>query len=154
MLSSGVVINIWAEETLSKDEKRFDLDANGELSTSENELMVRVMRIENARGTQFSENEIREMVSGRRDQSRRRGGFSRGRGSREPSGPRLNPEQVEFKDGMATIPDRETYKKLSYQGTDVLIDTQLAGIEFVKIQVENKTSLIAVDFHWVWRVCW
>ena len=45
------------------------------------------------------------MQSGRRDQSRGGGGFSRGRGgSREPSGPRLNPEQVEFKDGAATIP--------------------------------------------------
>ncbi len=138
MIFSLVVIqNTWAEETLSKDEKRFDLDRNGELSTPEKELMVRVMRIENARGVQFSENEIRQMQSGNRDQSRGRGGFSRGRSSREPSGPRLNPEQVEFKDGTATIPDRETFKKLSYQGIDVLIDTQLAGIEFVKIQVEN-----------------
>ena len=137
ILSSGVVINTWAQETLSKDEKRFDLDGNGELSTSEKELMVRVMRVESGRGAQFSESEIREMVSGRRDQSRGRGGFSRGRGSREPSGPRLDPEQVKFKDGTAAIPDRETFKKLSYQGTDVRIDTQLAGIEFVKIQVEN-----------------
>ncbi|MDE0635101.1 MAG: hypothetical protein OXI43_04500 [Candidatus Poribacteria bacterium] len=132
-----VVLNTWTQETLSKDEKRFDLDANGELSTSEKELMVRVLRIENARGVQFSENEIRQMQSGRNERSRGRGGFSRGRDSREPSGPRLTPEQVEFKDGAATIPDRKTFKKLSYQGTDVRIDTQLAGIEFVKIQVEN-----------------
>ena len=55
------------------------------------------------------------------------GGFGRGRGSREPSGPRLDPEQVAFKDGAATIPDRETFKKLSYQGTEVRIDTQLTG---------------------------
>lgn len=138
MIFSLVVIqNTWAEETLSKDEKRFDLDRNGELSTSEKELMIRTMRIENARGVQFSENEIRQMQSGNREQSRGRGGFSRGRGSREPSGPRLNPEQVEFKDGTSTIPDREAFKKLSYQGTDVRIDTQLAGIEFVKIQVEK-----------------
>ena len=141
MIFSLVVIqNTWAAETLSKDEKRFDLDRNGELSTPEKELMVRVMRIENARGVQFSENEIRQMQSGNRDQSRGRGGFSRGRGSREPSGPRLTPEQVEFKDGTATIPNRETFKKLSYQGTDVRIDTQLAGIEFVKIQVENTNT--------------
>lgn len=132
-----VIQNTSAQETLSKDEKRFDLDANGELSTPEKELMVRVMRIENARDVQFSENEIRQMQSGRNERSRGRGGFSRGRDSREPSGPRLTPEQVEFKDGAATIPDRETFKKLSYQGTDVRIDTQLAGIEFVKIQVEN-----------------
>ena len=70
---------------------------------------------------------------GQRGRSRRRGGFGRGRGSREPSGPRLDPEQVAFKDGAATIPDRETFKKLSYQGTDVRIDTQLTGIEFCKV---------------------
>ncbi len=140
IFSLVVIQNTWAQETLSKDEKRFDLDANGELSTSEKELMVRVMRIENARGVQFSENEIRQMQSGRNERSRGRGGFSRGRDSREPSGPRLTPEQVEFRDGAATIPDRETFKKLSYQGTDVRIDTQLAGIEFVKIQVENTNT--------------
>ena len=138
ILSSVIVISTWTEETLSKDDKRFDLDGNGELSTTEKELMVRVMRIESARDTQFSENEIRQMQSGRRAQSRGGGGFSRGRGgSREPSGPRLNPEQVEFKDGAATVPDRETFKKLAYQGTDVRIDTQLIGIEYVKFQVEN-----------------
>ena len=131
IFSMIVVLNTWTQETLSKDEKRFDLDRNGELGTSEKELMVRVVRTENARGIQFSEDEIRQMQNGRPGQSRGGGG------SREPSGPRLNPEQVEFKDGTATIPDRETFKKLSYQGTEVRIDTQLAGIEFVKIQVEN-----------------
>ena len=61
-------------------------------------------------------------------------------GSREPAGPRLDPEQVEFKDGAAFIPDRETFKKLSYQGTEVRIDTQLIGLEFVKIQVERTNT--------------
>ncbi len=137
IFSMIVVLNTWTQDTLSKDEKRFDLDRNGELSTSEKELMVRVVRTENARGIQFSQDEIRQMQSGGSDRPRGRGGFSRGRGSREPSGPRLTPEQVEFKDGTAAIPDRKTFKKLSYQGTEVRIDTQLAGIEFVKIQVEN-----------------
>ncbi len=136
VLSTVVVLNTWTQNKLSVDEKRFDLDKNGELSTSEKELMVRVMRIENARGTQFSESQIREMQSGQRDRSRGRGGFGRRR-SREPSGPRLDPEQVQFKDGAATIPDRETFKKLSYQGMDVRIDTQLTGIEFVKFQIER-----------------
>jgi hypothetical protein len=49
----------------------------------------------------------------------------------------LNPEQVAFEDGAATIPDRETFEKLSYQGIEVRIDTQLTGIEFVKFQIEN-----------------
>ena len=137
MFSTIVVLNTWTQNKLSVDEKRFDLDQNDELSEVEQQLMFRVTRLETSRGNKFSANQIRQMQSGQQDRSRRRGGFGRGRGSREPSGPRLNPEQVEFKDGAATVPDRETFKKLSYQGTDVRIDTQLTGIEFVKFQIEN-----------------
>ena len=137
VFSLTVVLNTWTEDKLSKDEKRFDLDQNDELSESEKQLMFRVMRLEASRGNKFSAQQIREMQGDQRDRSRRRGGFGRRRGSREPSGPRLNPEQVAFKDGAATIPDRETFEKLSYQGTDVRIDTQLTGIEFVKFQIER-----------------
>jgi hypothetical protein len=137
MFSTIVVLNTWTQSALSVDEKRFDLDQNDELSDTEKQLMFRVMRMEASRGNKLSEREIREMLSGERERSRGRGGFGRRRGSREPSGPRLDPEQVEFKDGAATIPDRETFEKLSYQGTEVRIDTQLIGIEFVKFQIEN-----------------
>jgi len=133
----AIVLNTWTQDKLSEDEKRFDLDQNNELSESEKQLMFRVMRLEAARGNKFSAQQIREMQSGQGNRSRRRGGFGGRRGSREPSGPRLNPEQVAFKDGAATIPDRETFEKLSYQGTDVRIDTQLTGIEFVKFQIER-----------------
>ncbi len=137
VFSLAVVLNTWTQDELSKEETRFDLDQNDELSDAEKQLMFRVMRLEAARGTKFSAQQIREMLSGQRDRSRRRGGFGGRRGSREPSGPRLDPEQVAFKDGAATVPDRETFEKLSYQGTDVRIDTQLTGIEFVKFQIEN-----------------
>lgn len=137
MFSTVIVLKNWAQDKLSVDEKRFDLDQNDELNDTETQLMFRVMRLEAARGNKFSEREIREMQGGERDRSRRRGGFGGRRGSREPSGPRLNPEQIEFTDGAATIPDRETFKKLSYQGTEVRIDTQLMGIEFVKFQIEK-----------------
>ena len=137
VFSLAAVLNTWTQEGLSKEEKRFDLDRDGELSDAETTLMIRVMRLETQRGTQFSESEIRQMQSGERDRSRGRGGFGRGRGSRGPLGPRLNPEQIAFKDGAATIPDRETFEKLSYQGLEVRIDTQLTGIEFVKFQIEN-----------------
>lgn len=137
VFSLAVVLNTWTQDKLSEDEKRFDLDQNDELSESEKQLMFRVMRLEVARGNKFSAQQIREMQSGQGNRSRRRGGFGGRHGSREPSGPRLNPEQVAFKDGAATIPDRETFEKLSYQGTDVRIDTQLTGIEFVKFQIER-----------------
>ena len=135
--SAIAILNTWTQNKLSVDEKRFDLDQNDALSEAEQQLMFRVMRLEATRGGKFSQQQIREMQSGQRDRSRRRGGFGGRRGSREPSGPRLDPEQVEFKDGAATIPDRETFEKLSYQGTEVRIDTQLIGIEFVKFQIEN-----------------
>ena len=137
------IFNSFAQNTLSQDEMRFDLDGNGQLSTTENDLMTRVLRIERDSGVQFSQNEIREIRDGQRDrfnQSRGGGRAGRSRGSRTPTGPRLNPEQVQFKDGAATIPDRETFKELSYQGTDVKIDTQLIGIEYVKFQVENTNT--------------
>ena len=137
VFSLAVVLNTWTQNKLSEDEKRFDLDQNDELSESEKQLMFRVMRLEAARGNKFSAQQIRGMQSGQGNRSRRRGGFGGRRGSREPSGPRLNPEQVAFKDGAATVPDRETFEKLSYQGTDVRIDTQLTGIEFVKFQIER-----------------
>ena len=137
MFSMVVVLTTWTQSKLSVDEKRFDLDQNDELSEAEKQLMFRVMRTEATRGNKLSAQEIREMQGGERDRSRGRGGFGRRRGSREPSGPRLDPEQIAFKDGAATIPDRETFKKLSYQGTEVRIDTQLIGIEFVKFQIEN-----------------
>ena len=137
MFSTLVVLNTWTQSKLSVDEKRFDLDQNDELSDTEKQLMFRVMRTEVVRGNKLSEREIREMLSGQQERPRGRGGFGRRRGSREPSGPRLDPEQVEFKDGAATIPDRETFEKLSYQGTEVRIDTQLTGIEFVKFQIER-----------------
>ena len=138
MFSTIVVLNTWTQSKLSADEKRFDLDQNDTLSEAEKLLMFRVMRLEASTGNKFSQSQIREMQSGERNRSRRRGGgFGGGRRSREPSGPRLDPEQVEFRDGAATIPDRETFEKLSYQGTEVRIDTQLTGIEFVKFQIER-----------------
>ncbi len=136
--STIVVLNTWTQGKLTVDERRFDFDLDGELSVEEQRLMFRVTRLEAERGNKFSTGEIRQMRDGERGRSRGRGGFGRGgRGSRAPSGPRLNPEQVAFRDGAATIPDRETFEKLSYQGTEVRIDTQLIGIEFVKFQIEN-----------------
>ncbi len=136
-------ISTFAQNTVSKDETRFDLDGNGQLSTTESDLMTRILRIERESGVQFNQREIREIRDGQRNgfnQSRGGGRSGRSRGSRTPTGPRLNPEQVQFKDGTATVADRETFKKLSYQGTDVRIDTQLIGIEYVKFQVENTNT--------------
>ena len=46
VFSLAVVLNTWTQDKLSKEEKRFDFDQDEELSTSEKEFMVRVMRLE------------------------------------------------------------------------------------------------------------
>ena len=143
ILFMAFFVSTFAQGKLTKDEMRFDLDGDSQLSTTESDLMTRVLRIERESSVQFSQREIREIRDGQRNspnQFRQRGRSGRSRGSREPTGPRLNPEQVQFKDGAATIPDHDTFKKLSYQGTDVKIDTQLIGIEYVKFQVENTNT--------------
>lgn len=50
---------------------------------------------------------------------------------------RVLPEDLPFHDGAGSIPDRATFEKLSYQGSEVLIDTHLAGQQFVKFQIED-----------------
>ena len=127
--------------TLSPEMKRFDLNNDGQLSADEKAIRVEVIALEAFSDTQLSESQIRQMYGVQGDGFDRRGGRSRGgggfRGFGGGSNRRLNPEEVEFHDGTATIPDRETFKKLSYQGLEVLRDTHLVGLEYVKFNVEN-----------------
>ena len=46
------------------------------------------------------------------------------------------PEELDFNDGTATIPDRETFEKLSFTG-EVRMDTYLNDIQHVKFQIEG-----------------
>ncbi len=58
--------------------------------------------------------------------------------SNSPTHNALNPAKIiDFRDGSGYIPDRETFKEMSYQGLEVLIDTHLEDLEFVKFQIEN-----------------
>ncbi|MCB9876417.1 MAG: hypothetical protein H6835_02355 [Planctomycetes bacterium] len=66
------------------------------------------------------------------------GGFG-GRGGERPDHV-LQPDELEFDDGAATIGDREAFHALSYQGEEVMIDTHLANLEFVKFQIEAADS--------------
>lgn len=49
----------------------------------------------------------------------------------------IKPEDLDFSQGVASIPDREMFERLSYRGTDVGRDDYLANIEFVKFIVIN-----------------
>ena len=65
-----------------------------------------------------------------------RGGFN-SFGGGGGSATRLSPTEIEFKDGVAAVPDHETYRKLSYRGEEVMIDTFLANLEFVKFTYDR-----------------
>ena len=60
----------------------------------------------------------------------------------------LNPAPaVAFGDGVVSIPDRETFRDLSYQGLDVRFDAHLQDLEFVKFYiVEADTDRPQVYF--------
>ena len=67
---------------------------------------------------------------GRNRNSGGRGGFG---GSRE----RIEPKDLKFEMGVAAVPDRELFVKLSYQGKDVGRDPYLADIQYVKFILED-----------------
>ncbi|MEC8251592.1 MAG: PEP/pyruvate-binding domain-containing protein [Planctomycetota bacterium] len=82
----------------------------------------------------------RELEGERGD--RGRGGFGGGfgrpdRGSAAGYDGTPDPEELRVEDGRATVPDRATFRELSYQGQEVLVDTHLADQEFVKFMIED-----------------
>ena len=56
----------------------------------------------------------------------------------------LNPinklPKIDLRHGTVAIPDRETFERLSYQGTNVLIDNHLTDLEFVKFFIFHVNS--------------
>ena len=66
-----------------------------------------------------------------------RGGRGPGFGPQPQNVDRQSPDEIEIEDGAATIPDRKSFETLSYQGEEVMIDTHLAGNQFVKFQIEG-----------------
>jgi len=66
-----------------------------------------------------------------------RGGFDSFGGS--PPGDAPSPHEIEFQNGTAAIADHATYHRLSYRGEQVMIDTFLIDLEFVKFTL-NKAS--------------
>ena len=72
---------------------------------------------------------------------RRRGGFFGGFFGGSGSNTKLQkPNEVKFKDGIAAIKSMDVYHQLSYRGQEVLIDTFLADLEFVKFTIHEAKS--------------
>lgn len=62
-----------------------------------------------------------------------------GGGRLEGNGEKIEPEKLPFELGAATVPDRETFEKLSYQGP-MRMDDYLSNIECVKFILENAMT--------------
>ena len=115
------------------------LDANGdgEISKKEVEKAPGALKaLDKNRDERLDASEMVPDFGGFRGGTRR-GGLRRGFGGGETATERQDPEEIAIEDGVARIPDREMFEKLSYQGTEVLIDRHLAGNEFVKFQIEQ-----------------
>lgn len=125
-----------------------DKNNDGEISATELKNAVAALRaLDKNKNGELAEDELRPEFGpggpggqGRGGQGR--GGQGRGRGGFDPFGgggssDRLAPTEIEFKDGLAAVPDHETYRKLSYRGEEVLIDTFLANLEFVKFTYDR-----------------
>ncbi|MCA8965808.1 MAG: hypothetical protein KDC48_13070 [Planctomycetes bacterium] len=120
-----------------------DKDGDGELFEDEITDAARSLdRLDRDGDDMLSEDELAPTMGGR-------GGFGpggpggfggRGRGGQARYQGVPRPEELRAEDGTATIPDRATFDALSYQGEEVMIDTHLAGMQFVKFQLEGVGS--------------
>jgi len=63
------------------------------------------------------------------------GGFGNSRNSNF-----TDPADMDPRDGLASLPDRESFEGLSYQGEDVSIDTGLISLEYVKFIITGANT--------------
>ncbi len=110
LMSSAV--NTLAQDTLSKEEKRFDLNSNGQLSEAEREIMIEIIALETFTGVQFTEREIREEHGG---SERGRSGGGRGPRRAEKIVNRFDTD----KDGRLNNVEREAARKYIHESRGV-----------------------------------
>jgi hypothetical protein len=117
-----------------------DSNKDGELSEAELTAAAKSLTaLDKNKDGQLTSDEVLPAFGpgGRGPGGLRPGGFppfgNQGGGNAQP----LSPQELKITDGIDAIPDRATFEKLSYQGSEVLIDTHLNGIEFVKFQIEK-----------------
>ncbi len=68
------------------------------------------------------------------------GGFGSGRFGNSRSNNFPDAADIDSRDGLASLPDRETFERLSYQGEDVSIDTGLISLEYVKFVITGANT--------------
>ena len=108
-----VAVNASAQDTLSQEDKRFDLNGNGQLSEVEKEIMIEIIALEAFTGVQFTAQEIREEHGGSE-----RGRFGGGRGGPRRAEKIVNRFDTD-KDGRLNKVEREAARKYIHESRDV-----------------------------------
>lgn len=112
-----------------------DLDSSGDLSAHEIAAATPSLAALDADGSgSLSPSEMLPQLTPRM------GMRPAGPDSRETAIELKLPDELDLETGAATIPDRETFERLSYQGQQVMIDTSLIGLEFVKFVVTGAET--------------
>ena len=101
-------VNASAQNTLSEEEKRFDLNSNGQLSQDEKELLIETIAIEAFTGIQVAELRNRDGRGGSG-----RGGFGGGRGPRRAE--KIINRFDADKDGRLNDVEREATRKYIHE---------------------------------------
>jgi hypothetical protein len=112
-----------------------DANKDGEISADElKSAAAALKKLDKNKDGQLAEAELRPDFGP--------GGPPFGRGGRGGNAnvERVAPEKVKFKDGVAKILDHATFHKLSYRGEEVMIDTFLADLEFVKFTLDKAAT--------------
>ncbi len=68
------------------------------------------------------------------------GGFGRGRSGGSTTTNYIDPADIDPRDGLASLPEREAFERLSYQGEDVSIDIGLISLEYVKFIITGANT--------------
>ncbi|MDG2090102.1 MAG: PEP/pyruvate-binding domain-containing protein [Gammaproteobacteria bacterium] len=68
------------------------------------------------------------------------GGFGRGRSGNTRTTNFTDPADINPQDGLAALPNREAFERLSYQGEDVSIDIGLINQEYVKFIIAGANT--------------
>ena len=113
-------INASAQNTLSEEEKRFDLNGNGQLSADEKEIMIETIALEAFTGVQFTAQEIRAEHGGSE-----RGRFGGGRGPRRAE--KIVSRFDTDKDGRLNDIEREAARKYIHESRGLTSASRPSG---------------------------
>ena len=120
-LLMSIPVDSSAQNTLSDEDKRFDLNNNGQLSQDETDIMIEIISLEAFTGVQFTAQEIRERQGD--SESRRGGGRRRGPRAAEKIVSRFDTDG----DGKLDYTEREAARKYIQESRGETGASRLSG---------------------------